>query len=202
MQRNKIDIMQEENFSEQDSLKLINEMIGKAKKSYVTKGIASIVWGALITFCGIFNWAEIHYNVEYGDVWVILLLALIPQVYFSIKERSGKSFIAHNETTILYIWIAFSVSIFITTNYFERIHMSPIPIIMMLYAIPTFLIGAMQKFVPMILGGVFCWIASIISIFTGVEIDMILMAACGLFAWLIPGIILWKQYKKNQVANV
>ncbi len=194
--------MQEENFSEQDSLKLINEMISKAKKSYVTKGIASIVWGALITFCGIFNWVEIHYNFEYGDVWVILLLALIPQVYFSIKERRGKNFIAHNETTILYIWIAFSVSIFITTNYFGRIHMSPIPIIMMLYAIPTFLIGAMQKFMPMILGGIFCWVASIISIFTGVEIDMILMAACGLLAWLIPGIILWKRYKKNQAANV
>ncbi len=194
--------MQTEKFSEEDSLKLINEMIGKAKKSYVTKGIASIVWGALITFCGIFNWVEIHYNFEYGDVWVILLLALIPQVYFSIKERRGKNFIAHNETTILYIWIAFSVSIFITTNYFGRIHMSPIPIIMMLYAIPTFLIGAMQKFMPMILGGIFCWVASIISIFTGVEIDMILMAACGLLAWLIPGIILWKRYKKNQAANV
>ena len=194
--------MEAEKFSEEDSLKLINEMIGKAKKSYVTKGIASIVWGALITFCGIFNWVEIHYNLDYGDVWVILILALIPQVYFSIKERKSKNFITHNETTILYVWIAFTVSIFITTNYFGRIHMSPVPIIMMLYAIPTFLIGSMQKFVPMVLGGIFCWAASIISIYTGIEIDMLLMAACGLFAWLIPGIILWRRYKKNQAAHV
>jgi hypothetical protein len=73
---------------------------------------------------------------------------------------------------------------------------------MMLYAFPTFVIGGMQKFKPMILGGIFCWVASIISIYTNVEIDLLLMAACGLIAWLIPGIILWRSYKKNQAANV
>jgi hypothetical protein len=195
--------MQEENFSEEQSLKLINEMIGKAKKSYVTKGIASIVWGSLITFCGLVSWCEIHFKKEFGDVWLLTLIALIPQIYFSIKERRSKNFITHNETTISYIWIAFTVSMFITTPYFGRLQgVSPIPIIMMLYAFPTFIIGGMYKFKPMILGGIFCWVASVISIFTNVEIDMLLMAGCGLFAWLIPGIILWTNYKKNKAANV
>ncbi len=195
--------MQEENFTEQDSLKLINEMIGKAKKSYVTKGIASIVWGSLITFCGIFNWVQLHYGLNYGDVWLLLLLALIPQIYFSVKEKRSKNFISHNETTINFIWIAFTISMFITTSYFGRmLGVSPIPMVMMLYALPTFIIGGMYKFMPMILGGIFCWVASVTSIFTNVEIDMLLMAACGLFAWLIPGIILWNRYKKNQVTNV
>jgi hypothetical protein len=195
--------MQEENFTEQDSLKLINEMIGKAKKSYVTKGIASIVWGSLITFCGLVNWYELHFKVSFGDVWLLLLIALIPQIYFSIKERRSKNFISHNETTIHYIWIAFTVSIFLTTTYFGHLQgVSAIPIIMMLYAIPTFIIGGMYKFIPMILGGIFCWVASVTSIFTNVKIDILLMAACGLFAWLIPGIILWNRYKKNQATHV
>ncbi len=195
--------MQVENFNEQDSLKLINEMIGKAKKSYVTKGIASIVWGALITFCGLVNWYEIHFKVDFGDVWLLTLFALIPQIYFSVKERRSKNFISHNETTVRYIWIAFAVSMFITIPYFGRLQgVSPIPIIMMLYALPTFIIGGMCKFMPMILGGIFCWVASVTSIFTNVEIDVLLMAACGLFAWLIPGIILWNRYKKNQPTHV
>jgi hypothetical protein len=195
--------MQAENFSEQDSLKLINEMIGKAKKSYVTKGIASMVWGAIITFCGLANWYEIHFKVDFGDVWLLTLFALIPQIYFSIKERRSKNFISHNETTISYIWIAFTVSMFITTPYFGKLQgVSPIPIIMMLYAFPTFIIGGMYNFKPMILGGIFCWVASISSIYTNMEIDMLLMAACGLIAWLIPGIILWNRYKKNQAAHV
>ncbi len=195
--------MQTENFTKQESLKLINEMIGKAKKSYVTKGIASIVWGSIITFCGLVNWYEIHFKVEFGDVWLLTLIALIPQIYFSIKEKRSKNFISHNETTINFIWIAFTVSMFITTPYFAGVKgVSPIPIIMMLYAFPTFVIGGMYKFIPMILGGIFCWLASVTSIYTNVEIDMLLMAACGLFAWLIPGIILWKRYKKNDAAHV
>ena len=191
------------NFSEQESLKLINEMIGKAKKSYVTKGIASIVWGSLIIFCGIVNWVEIRFDKHFGDVWLLTFFALIPQIYFSIKEKRSKNFIAHNETTINYIWIAFTVSMFITSFYFSHFRLGDVsPLIMMLFAIPTFIIGGMTKFKPMIFGGIFCFVAGITSMFTLNEIDVLLMAACGLVAWLIPGLILWDKYKKGKCAHV
>ena len=187
----------------QQSLELINEMISKAKKSYTTKGIASMVWGSLITFCGVANWVEIHFKKDFGDVWLLTLVALIPQIYFSIKEKKSKNFIGHNEITTNYIWIAFTFSMFITSFYFAnfiRGHVSPL--IMMLFGIPTFIIGGMSNFKPMIFGGIFCWVMSIVSMHTSEEINVLLMAACGLFAWLIPGIILWGRYKKSVAANV
>ena len=187
----------------QQSLDLINEMISKAKKSYTSKGIASMVWGSLITFCGLANWIEIHFKKEFGDVWLLTLVALIPQIYFSIKEKRSKNFIAHNEITTNYIWIAFTLSMFITSFYFAYfIRANVSPLIMMLFGIPTFIIGGMSNFKPMIFGGIFCWVMSIVSMHTSVEIDVLLMAACGLFAWLIPGIILWGRYKKSAAANV
>ena len=73
---------------------------------------------------------------------------------------------------------------------------------MMLFGIPTFIIGGMSNFKPMIFGGIFCWVMSIVSMHTSAEIDVLLMAACGLFAWLIPGIVLWGRYKKSVAANV
>lgn len=192
-----------DNFSEKESLQLINEMIGKAKKSYVTKGIASIVWGSLITFCGLANWVEIRYHKDFGDVWLLTLIALIPQIYFSIKEKRSKNFISHNEITTNYIWIAFTVSMFITSFYFSHFRLGNVSsLIMMLFAIPTFIIGGMSKFNPMILGGIFCFAASIISMFTPLETDLLLMAACGFVAWLIPGLILWDKYKKGMCAHV
>ena len=200
--------MSDQQFSEatpthQQSLDLINEMISKAKKSYTTKGIASMVWGSLITFCGLANWVEIHYNKHFGDVWLLTLIALVPQIYFSIKEKKARSFIAHNEITTNYVWIAFTVSMFITSYYFAHFHLDNVTtMIMMLFGIPTFIIGGMNKFKPMIFGGVLCWSLSIISIFTSVEVDVLLMAVCGLFAWLIPGIILWSRYQKSVSAHV
>ncbi len=196
-------MVETDNFSEKESLQLINEMIGKAKKSYVTKGIASIVWGSLITFCGLASWAEIHYHKDFGDVWLLTLIALIPQIYFSIKEKRSKNFISHNEITTNYIWIAFTLSMFITSFYFSHFKIAnPSPIIMMLFAIPTFTLGGMSRFKPMVFGGVFCFAASIISVFMNVEVNMVLLAACGLVAWLIPGLILWDKYKKGKCAHV
>jgi hypothetical protein len=189
----------EENFSEQESLKLINEMIAKAKKSYVTKGTASIVWGVLIIVCSLFTWAKVQYNFNIGfDIWWLLFLAVIPQIFFSIKERKNKNFVAHDEQTMTYVWAAFGICIFILSFYNGKFgNGNSTTLFMMLYGIPTFITGGVFKFRPMILGGLICWVLSVTSIFTALATDMLFMAACGLFAWLIPGIILWNKHQKK-----
>jgi hypothetical protein len=197
--------METENFTEQDSLKLINEMIGKAKKSYVTKGIASIVWGIMIVFCSMASWSQAHYKYSLGfDIWLILLIAIIPQMYFTARERKAKKFVSFEESAIGYIWMAFGISIFITSFYFSNHSQAGqgSSIVMMLYAIPTFITGGLCKYKPMIFGGIICWVASIISVYTSVENDLLLMASCGFFAWIVPGVILWKNYQKGEPQNV
>ena len=196
--------MQEENFSEQDSLKLINEMIGKAKSSYVTKGIASIVWGLLIITCSMLTWAELQFKWYPGfDVWLLVFLALIPQIFFSAKEKKTRKFTGHDEVTARYVWTAFAVAIFLTTFYNTRYGSNEsTTLFMMLYGIPTFITGGMFNFKPMIEGGLLCWVFSAISVYTPASTDMLLMAASGLFAWLIPGIILWNRYQKQRRCDV
>ena len=74
----------EQPFTEQESIKLINEMIGKVKRSYVEKGIASIVWGVLIMICSMLTWARLQFNFNIGfDIWLLVFFAVIPQIYFS-----------------------------------------------------------------------------------------------------------------------
>lgn len=196
--------MKEETFSETDSLKLINEMMSKVKRTYVTKGVASMVWGILIIICSLLTWAEIRYNWSPGfDVWLLVFLALIPQIFFSIKEKRSRKFTAHDETTTTYVWSAFAISIFILSFYNSKFGSEQATtLFMMLYGIPTFITGGMFKFKPMILGGLICWALSVVSVFTPVDMDMLLMACSGLFAWLIPGIILWNRYQKQRRENV
>ena len=194
----------ENQLTEQESLRLINEMIGKAKQSYVTKGSASIVWGALIIICSLLTWAQVQYKFALGfDVWLLVFVAVIPQLYFSIKEKKEKHFVAHDETTMRYLWSTFGICIFILTFYDSRFGSeNSTSLFMMLYGIPTFITGGIFKYKPMIIGGLICWILSVVSIFTPFSTDMLFMAACGLFAWLLPGIILWRKYKKQAGCNV
>ncbi len=194
----------ENKLSEQASLKLINEMIGKAKQSYVTKGIASIVWGVLIVICSLLTWAQIEFKFRLGfDVWLLVFFAVIPQIFFSIREKKQKTFVGHDEQTMSYVWTTFGICIFILSFYNSRFGSNDLTsIYMMLYGIPTFITGGVFKFKPMIFGGLICWALSVASIFTPINTDMLFMAACGLFAWLIPGIILWNRYKKQQSCYV
>ncbi len=196
--------METENFSEKDSLRLINEMISKAKKSYVTKGIAPMVWGSIIFFCSMVTWAKVHFKFETVDVWLLTFIALGVQIFYGIKEGRNKKFTSYESIIISYVWTAFGISMFVTSFFVGKLaaNIETTSLFMMLYAIPTFITGGVTKFKPMIYGGVFCWVASVVSIFTNFEIDTLLMAACGLFAWLIPGIILWKRYKKTLATHV
>ena len=189
--------------TEEESLRLIGEMIGKAKRSYITKGIASVVWGVLIIICSLLTWAQYQYGFNVGfDVWLLVFVAVIPQIYFSIKEKKEKRFIGHDEQTMTYVWSTFGICIFILSFYNSRFgNEHTTSLYMMMYGIPTFITGGVFKFRPMILGGLICWVLSIVSLFTSFATGMLFMASCGLFAWLIPGIILWKRYLQ-QAKNV
>lgn len=195
---------QQDQLTSEESLQLINEMIKKAKKSYVSKGIASIVWGILIMICSLLTWAQLQFKFILGfDVWLLALVAVAPQVFFSIKERRQKNFVAHDEVIMRYLWSAFGICIFILVFYTNRYSdINTTSLYMMLYGIPTFITGGIFKFKPMIFGGLICWILSVISLFTSLTVNMLFIASCGLFAWLIPGIILWNSYSKQKNCNV
>lgn len=195
--------MEDKEFSHEESIRLINTMISKAKKSYVTKGIGPMVWGALIVFCSLFTWAQIQFHLLPDvDIWFLLILALLPQIYFTIKEKRQRKFKAYEEVVTGYVWTAFAISIFLTSFYNSKYGTNESStLVMILYGIPTFITGGMVKFKPLIIGGVACWIISAISIYTPVKTDMLLMALCGLVAWLIPGIILWNRYQKRKAEH-
>jgi hypothetical protein len=194
----------EQNFSEQESLKLIDEMIHKARQSYITRGIALMVWGVLIIVCSLLTWAQVKFRFSTGfDVWLLVFLAVIPHVYFAIKERKHRKFVGHDEQIMIYVWTTFGVCIFLLSFYnanFGNQHSTTLFFI--LYGVPTFITGGVFKFKPMIFGGIICWLFSIVSVYTSFSVDMLMMAASGLVAWLIPGIILWENYKKEKGNNV
>jgi hypothetical protein len=78
------------------------------------------------------------------------------------------------------------------------------PLFLLLYGLPTFITGAACKFKPMLWGGIFCWVCCITAIFTSIKIDLLLTAASAIMAWLIPGILMereYRVYKKEQAAS-
>lgn len=182
----------QQNLSEQESLQLITEMIGRAKSSYHSNGTSAIMWGLVIFFCSLFNFLEIQFGFRTPfDIWWLMWLAVLPQLIFIFKNRGQKKFVSYEETAMTYVWWAFAACILMMmcySHYYKPEHSESL--YLLLFGIPTFITGGACRFRPMVLGGVVCWALFLLSLYTDFKVNMLLMALAALFAWLIPGLIL------------
>jgi hypothetical protein len=211
---------QEKELTEKESLALITAMISKAKNAYYDTGVGAIMWGTVIAFCSLERLAEIHFGYRLPiDINYLTLLTIIPQVFISIKEKRERRVRTYEDALMGYLWLGFGIAIFMLIfiinamfyswrpfyEEYERLagHAPPsvlyniiAPLFLLLYGLPTFITGAGCKFKPMLWGGIFCWVCCIITIYTPIKIDLLLTALAAIFAWLVPGLILEKEYRK------
>lgn len=219
--------MEDKKISELESLSLITQMINKAKNSYHSTGVGAMMWGFVIAVCSMVRLFEIHFDFKLPfDIYLITLVAVIPQIFISIREKKERKVKSYDDIYMDFLWLGFGISIFllihVTSNMYSawdpvRIEYESIsgklpsfnfyefvnPLFLMLYGMPTFVTGAACKFKPMLFGGVFCWICSILTVYTPIKMDLILTALSAILAWLIPGILMEKEYriyKKEQAS--
>lgn len=206
--------------TEKESLDLIAQMINKAKDACHDTGIAAIMWGAVIAVCSLVRLSELHFDYELPfDIYLLTIVAVIPQVYFSIREKRKRKVKAYGDAFMDYLWMGFGICIFLMIyitsamyNQWEpaageyrklsgnaypfRLYEFTSSLFLLLYGLPTFVTGVSMKFKPMLWGGLLCWACCLVCIYTSIKIDLILVAVSSVFAWLIPGVIMEKDYRK------
>ncbi len=112
--------MSEENpLSERESLKLITEMIQKAKTgNFHESGSGSILWGSVVGIAGIMSFVRYNFNWHIGfEWWLLPLFALIPQLYLTYREYNTKLVKTHEQRALDAVWMIFGLSIFCVLLY-------------------------------------------------------------------------------------
>ncbi|MEO9020815.1 MAG: hypothetical protein ABI237_08900 [Ginsengibacter sp.] len=196
--------MEEKKLSEKESLELIANMIGKAKNHYSESGASALLWGITNVVCFILAYLQETvrgFNLPFSPFYLMIVTAIL-QVYFYRRERGINKTISYKDEAHYFIWLAFGISLLILTvaGGFADIGYIVLPLILLLFAIPTFISGCIKKFKPLIIGGIICWLLSIISFFYRENEVFLLVALGAFFAWVVPGIILRKRFYKN-IAN-
>ncbi len=221
--------MEDKVLSHEESLQLINTMINKAKQVYHKTGTGAMLWGAVIAVCSLVKLSELHFDYKLPfDIFMLTLFAIIPQIFITKKEKGNRKVKSYDDIFMDYIWLGFGICIFLLIHVNAAVFKTWQPVaieyrsltghasgfrysefvpslFLILYGLPTFITGAACKFRPMLWGGIFCWVCSIISVYTNTEADLLLTALSAIIAWFIPGLIMEKQYrkaKKEQLANV
>lgn len=193
----------QEELSHQESLRLIEEMIYKAKNSYHESGTSALLWGSTIMLCSAVSFANSWWRISWlNQVWWLTLIAIIPQIVISVRESKVQKFKLHTDDAMSGIWISFGIAIFLLTFYTNVVKPEGSAcLFLILYGMPTFATGYTHRFTPMIIGGIICWACAIISVYTSSRIDLILFFLAAFFAWFLPGLILRSRYLKKR-ANV
>jgi uncharacterized protein with PQ loop repeat len=217
---------EERPLTEQESLRLISQMISKAKNSFHDTGIGPMLWGSVIALCSLVTFARLQFEFKLPfDIWLLTLVAILPQIIITYREKKMRRVKSYNDEAIDYIWLGFGISIFLISHINAVFINKMVEIykvydaatgkwpdfglsnfssssMLLLYGLPTVITGAIMKFKPMLWGGIACWACCIISVYTPMKTDMLLTAFAAVVMWLVPGIILWGRYKKNKAKDV
>ncbi len=104
--------------TEQESLELITKMIHKAKNGFHESGTSAILWGTVVGIAGLVSFSEIQWNFSIGfDIWLITLIAIIPQIVISIRQARQRKVVKYEESSVNAIWLVFGISIFALSFY-------------------------------------------------------------------------------------
>ncbi len=193
--------MEEKPLSEKESLQLITKMISQAKNNYYESGLGALLWGFTNLICFVLvylredtNWFKMPFNPFY-----LMFITFILQFYFDRREKKYKQTVTFKNEMCQYVWITFGISVLILTiaGGFANIGYIVLPLLLLLFGIPTFITGLINKFSAFIIGGISCWIFCIIALFYKTDFTYLLVAAGAGIAWIIPGFILRARFYQN-----
>lgn len=191
----------ETKFNEQDSLRVIHEMIENSKAKISDNGFFYLLWGWLVLIASLSNFILLKIGFEQAWLpWPIMMIGggIVSGIAGYRIGKKAKVCTFFDKATI-YLWLGFVVTLMIilVTAGFGRLSWEVTnTLIIALYGLGTFVSGGILKFKPLIFGGIFCWIISLITLFMPELYSLLMVALSIIVAYLIPGYML-KAREKN-----
>src|SRR5262245_52918671 len=101
--------MSDENFSPEQSLKVIHSMIEKAKNQFSESGHLYLLWGWVVLLCSLAQFVLykiVHYEKHYM-VWMACWGAVIYQFIYLYRKHRRERVKTYTDKIIGIVWLAF-----------------------------------------------------------------------------------------------
>jgi hypothetical protein len=186
----------ETNLTEQDSMKIIQEMIATSKNKIKDNSFFYLLWGWLVLIASLSHYFLLRLNYhEYAYLpWPILMFGgMVASIIAGIRLGKKAKVISHFDKMMIYLWYGFffTLMVILVMAVYQKIPWtSTNPLIISLYGLGTFVSGGVLRFRPLIIGGISCWIISIIAFFVAPQNVLLLTALSIVVSYLIPGYML------------
>ena len=194
--------MENENFKPEESLRLINTMINKAQNKLQENGFLFIFWGWLVFLVAASFYILVQMKVENSFVvWYAMPAGGIFTMIYAMRQSKKEKVKSFVDDYMMYIGIAFGISLTIILVMGWKLQLNCYPMVILLYALTTFIYGGILKFMPLVIFGALSFPISIGAFFVDFHTQILLLALSVFVSYIIPGHML--QFKfKQQVKNV
>lgn len=191
--------MQQEDFSPQDSLKVIQSMLEKTREDFSRDDFYFLVWGwvTFIACAGQFVLKNLLNYPKHYLVWWIIVPAIALTVYHSIKEKKTSGVKTYIGESMKYLWIGMGITYFVLSMILSNTgwNNTVYPFYILLYGLGTFVSGCFIRFKPLIIGGICAWALAIACVFLAYDYQMLAAAAAILVSYIIPAYLLRSKIK-------
>lgn len=187
--------------SPEESLGLIQAMIGKARKRYTDNSFFFLLWGWITLIASLAHFYLATYT-NFEDPYIGWSLTIVGGIISGIRgARQGKKAVVRNYADKMYGWLWFSLGMAMFTIIFngETIGWQIVPFILLLAGIGTAVSGAMMGFKPLQFGAIAFWALAIIAFKQPENYQMLLMGLGVAVGYLLPGYMMKHNSKSHGV---
>lgn len=194
-------MLNEQPLSKEKSMEIIHQMINQAKTNISDSGLSWLLWGSMIILASLSTFYFLHTGYPHvflgWNIFGIITIILLGYDVFRPKKKKVRTYV---DDLMKYVDIGFIISLF---TIIVSINVAVTPnagfgYFLMIFAFLMLVKGGAVKSRSLMLGAAVNW-AGAIAIFLNKEFkyDMLIMAGAVLIGYIIPGILLWLQYKRS-----
>jgi hypothetical protein len=196
----------EKEFTPEESLQLISQIIAKTRRNIKISSFYFILWGWITVFSSLTCFFLIKYmvsthqcryiNIGAWMAWIVpAFIGLIISVGHAKKMDRSVKVKSQIGSIIKVLWYSNAVVITIGCFISYKLNFYPAPLVLIIIGLSTFMTGYIIKFKPIIYGGTIFWLAGILSVFIQSDYQLLLTAVSIVAGYLVPGYML--KYSKD-----
>ena len=188
--------------TEQESLKIITEMIENSRSGIRDNGFYCLLWGWLMLSASILN--LILMKMNYDKAWlpwpVLMAAGMVVSVIVGYRKGKEARVMTWFDTSMIYLLRAFFM-VLVIVLYMAGTGVIPWraadSLIISLYGLATFFSGGLLRFRPLIYGGTLAWVLAIVVLYVPDLYSFPVVGASIVVAYLVPGYILKNRYNRD-----
>jgi hypothetical protein len=193
---------EQKEFTPQESLELIKNMIESTKGKVADDSFYFLFWGWLVFACCLIQYImKVQLQME-QHYWVWFLMPIggvITAIYGSKKAKTVKvkGFV---DDAMNYLWtsIVLSFIVMVIINSYNEGWKVAFTYYILLYAIGTYVTGSLIRFRPLIIGGLINFVLAAVSNRFSFDNQLLLGAFAILCSYIIPGHLLRLRFKQQK----